>query len=1713
MHYFCFLSPLFAGFFSGTVFILPYYLMRKVLKITLYILGSIIFLLLAAILWLNTPWGQNVVRGKAEAFLNEKLKTEVRIGYLNVGFPKFIVISDILLKDQAKDTLLALHTLKIDIALLKLLHKQVSVQQVVLQGVNAHIYRNAPDTTYNFTYIIDAFAGNNPKKPKVADTAAKKPSAFEINLDRVKLDDIRLRYDDHTGGAILAVNLTHLDLKLKELNLDSMLFHVKGLDVDGLVTTYAQLPSTLPPKVKDTGKTVLRLIADNVHLAHILVNYDDNINNLLFALNLGELVLQLKNFDLAHNSIAINKLAINTTSAMLTMGKNSKPPAVIDTIVKKDSTEGWNVIANELEFAGLNFKMDNENAPVLKKGIDYAHLNLHDVMFNMNQLRYGSDSISGVIKHMALKEKSGINVKELRTAFSYNQQGAILKGLYLLTDHTVLQDYAEVHYPSLDALKKDTRKLSFRVNIEKSIVGFQDILIFAPTLESQEIFHKYPKAQIRLDANLLGQLDKITINRFHLLSMNATEVELNGKLNGLPDQNKINYNIHITRLLSSRKAIEDVVADTLLSAVRIPDRFSIKGNIAGTIKDYNTDLSIGSTDGSAYIKGKLYMSPGKGKETYDMLVQTENLELGHILKKDSLVGAVSAAVTVKGTGFDPKKMTAVVNGAIGKALLKNYQYHDIIFKAVVAAQKGNLILSAADTNFRISLKGDADFSGQYIAAKADILLDSINVQALKLYPTELRARGIIHADFPELNPDYPRGTFSWKQPVVNADGKRYYLDSMYIVSKPTAAGGQDITVDLDVMKAHITGKTPLTKIAPIVQDRINRRYSKPATDSLSVILFNTTKNTAIAKIKKDTATIPLVYDLKLTAQVVDKPLLHSLLPGLTTFDSIHIDGSLTQKNLGLSVTIPSFEYGSNILYNGLVKVSGTDSAFTYKVTADKISSGGFALWYADVHGNLDQDRITAQVSVSDSLKKERFALAARLNKSGDSQIIVLEKGLKLNYDTWQVMEGNRIVMAPGGLYINNFEISNKGQYIRAASEQQIPDAPLKIDIKNFELANITNIASSGDTLLANGILEGSVRLQKLATTAQAEGDLKIKNLSIKGDTLGDLGALVSIKDANTLDAKVTLNGKGNDIGIAGAYYLKPVNGNDLKMHLDVKALNVKSFETIALNQIRDSKGYIRGAMDVEGTINSPTLNGELHTDNLETTVSALNSYFKMPNEKITFSKYKASFNNFNIKDSSGNNAYVNGSIDLEDLTDVGLSLELKATNWRGLHSTKGDNKTFYGDMMITTNLTLNGTAASPIIDGNINILKGTNLTVVTPETKQELESRKGIVVFVNMKDTGKKNFLPNRAPVAAKKGKLAPGSDINVNINIDKSAIFSLIIDQSSGDFISVKGDAYLNASVTPDGTIGLTGNYELHGGEYQLNYNFIKRKFVIKDGSTITFAGDPVKGAIMDVTAEYEANVAPYDLVQRQVTDPAQLNYYKQRIPFEVALHLKGQILKPMISFDVLLPENKVYRLASDQLELIQGKLSQIRMDTSELNKQVFALLILNRFVSDDPFSSGASSSLAFTALQSVSTFIGEQLNQAAGHFVKGVDFSVDLATTEDYTTGDMRQRTDLNLAASKRLLNDRLKLTLGNNFELEGPKTSNEQATYIPSNLAADYQLSPDGKYTLRAYRKAYDEGVLQGYVTETGLDFIVSIDYNKFSSVIKKKKKKPEETITNK
>jgi hypothetical protein len=184
-------------------------------------------------------------------------------------------------------------------------------------------------------------------------------------------------------------------------------------------------------------------------------------------------------------------------------------------------------------------------------------------------------------------------------------------------------------------------------------------------------------------------------------------------------------------------------------------------------------------------------------------------------------------------------------------------------------------------------------------------------------------------------------------------------------------------------------------------------------------------------------------------------------------------------------------------------------------------------------------------------------------------------------------------------------------------------------------------------------------------------------------------------------------------------------------------------------------------------------------------------------------------------------------------------------------------------------------------------------------------------------------------------------------------------------------------------------------------------------------------------------------------------------------------------------------------------------------MNKQVFALLLLNRFIGENPFASETGGTkVGSIARESASRILSEQLNNLAGDLIKGVELNFDLATTDDYTTGQRENKTDINVGLSKKLLNDRLKVTVGSSFGIEGPLQTNQNANNIAGDVSLDYQLSKDGRYKMRVYRVNKYQVALQGEVVETGVAFIITLDYNNFRTLFSKSKsKKGTEKIKNK
>jgi translocation and assembly module TamB len=254
--------------------------------------------------------------------------------------------------------------------------------------------------------------------------------------------------------------------------------------------------------------------------------------------------------------------------------------------------------------------------------------------------------------------------------------------------------------------------------------------------------------------------------------------------------------------------------------------------------------------------------------------------------------------------------------------------------------------------------------------------------------------------------------------------------------------------------------------------------------------------------------------------------------------------------------------------------------------------------------------------------------------------------------------------------------------------------------------------------------------------------------------------------------------------------------------------------------------------------------------------------------------------------------------------------------------------------------------------------------------------------------------------------------------------------------------------------------------------------------------------------------NAVAADLVSDQISSSdSRRGRFNQKVPVEVYLKIAGELLKPSISFELNMPEKDQGALDG----MVYTRIKQINQVESELNKQVMGLLVLNRFISENPFDqldTKATSSVEDIARKSVSKLLSQQLNNLAGSLIKGFDVNFDLESSDEYSNeGSRSESTNLKVDVSKRLFNDRLTVSVGSNIGISGARAEQQSASSIIGDVSAEYTLTPDGRYRLRAYQRNVTETVVQGQVVETGLTFMLVMDYNEFKEIFQKRKEEKE------
>jgi len=1641
--------------------------LRKTGKIVLWIVGSIIGLFLLIVLLLQIPYFQNLVKDEAVSYLEGKIGTKVQLDRIEIGLPKKVILEGFYFESQQGDTLLAGEKLAVDISLFKLFSNEVEINSINLEGITANVKRNK-DSVFNFDYIIDAFASDKPK-----DTTSA-PMTFSIN--KVNLDRIKVRYDDAITKNNLSANIGHFDTRIKNFDLEKMEFEVPKVKLDGLKLTLkqgmvAQVAKSTQEVAEDASqKPDLKLKLGEIELANIDVGYDNEGSRLDTGIKLKTLNIEVNEIDLKTQLIDLKSLELDGLKGQLAFGKFEKQ---VQEALPEETTAvqqaQWKFKLTDTDIKDVEFKFDNQNAVPVANGIDFNHLDISNLTLEAEDFSYGPDAISGDIKKLSVSDKSGVDVKELRTEFFYDAKGAELKGLYLETPNTLLKEQIIVGYPSLESLQTDIGELAVDANLEGSKVGFKDVLLFVPTLADTPPFKGNPNGSLNISSKMEGRVKDLYIANLEVSGIGATSVAASGRIKGLPDVKTAYFDLDVKAFRSTAKDINSYIPPgTIPANIQLPANLSAKAKFKGTIENFNTNLNLVSSFGNANIKAT-FDQRRKNFERYDADVDIQNFDIGKLIKNDSL-GKVTLKAKVKGTGLDPQTANALVDGELVKAEFNGYTYRDLAINGKI--NKGAFDIKAAmdDPNLDFQLVASGGFKGRYPNGKIRLNVDIADLNKLNLHAGPMKLRGNVDADITDADPNNLNGTVSLHHFMFANAEEEFALDSINIVAmtKPDTTA---ITLQSSVARAKVVGNYKVAEVGTALANTFAKYY-----------------NTNPSAQKK--ATSPQQFDLEL---VVDNdPVLYKLIPAIERLEPITIKGSYNSVNdsIVLNGSIPRVVYGKYTLSGAKIDIKSEEDALAYNVVIDQVQGEQFILPHTSLTGDIKDNIISYRLQIQDAKEKEQYLLAGQLKANdGNTELQLDPDGLKLNYEPWNIAVDNLLRFGKDGIYANNFEMSNEGGAIKLQSQSEGPNSPLNVELENFKIETLTNMIQK-DEQKFRGTINGTAEVRDLTQSPVFVADLDITDFAVAKDTVGNIKVLVNNEVANTYAAKVEITGQGNQVNLDGNYN---TTGQNFDLDLNIEKLNIASIQALSFGQVKDGEGYLSGRFDITGTATDPNINGNLKFNDVALRVTQLNSKFKGMNDNIIVNESGIRFDNFDIEDEKNNQLTINGTIATTDYRDFAFNMTVDAENFRAVNSKAKDNDFYYGNLFIDTHLNVKGTMDAPVINGDLKVNEDTKFTVVLPQQDPSIADREGIVEFIDQDNMEIQQRLKIEETVNTTQFK---GIDVSVNIQIVKEAELNLIIDKGNGDFLQLKGEAELTGGIDQSGKTTLTGRYEFDEGAYQMTMSPIKRKFDIQKGSYILWTGEPTE-ADVSITAVYKADIAPIDLVDDQLGSFAEgrRNTYKQKIPFHTLLKINGELLKPELSFDIIIPEGN-YNVPTDVLNITNAKLAQLREQPSELNKQVFAVLLLNRFIGENPFASeaGGTSGEAL-ARQSVSKLLSQQLNNFAGNLIQGVELNFDLESTEDYTTGHQEQRTDLNVEISKRLLDDRLKVTVGSSFGLEGPQQANEETSNIAGDVALDYMLTKDGRYLVRAYRKNQYQVALQGQVVETGVAFVITMDYNKF------------------
>lgn len=1380
----------------------------------------------------------------------------------------------------------------------------------------------------------------------------------------------------------------------------------------------------------------------------------------------GEQMLRVSRISVKINLLALANGQIEITSAqffglhanLYKATPEAKPnfQFVIDALASKDSTKQKTPL--DLQINSLIIRNGEISYRVLSRPsrpgkFSADDINARNISAHIIINRITDDSLNVKVKRIAFDERCGFKLKSLSLSAIACRTKTKIENFKLELPATLIQ------IPSLQASYRmkngqiEMPTLQFDGSIKAPYISPSDLAVFVPTLTRLNM-------RPALDIQFNGTGSSLTVNK---ISINTTDGSLQLVANGGVKNYPANpsWYTNIDQLKAGQQAISNIYA--VATGKNVPNIIERLGNVQ--ITGY-----VGGDKKNIASEGKLNTSPGNLTLAFDKRgdkitahMETVRFDIGSLVN-DNKLGHISANLNVHGSSKD----NFAAQGRVYDFDYNGYKYR--------------------------SLNLNATYRNKRLEGKANIDDPNVQLTAIGTFVNNGAKPNLqLKANIAHFEPNTLRLTDKWQQTafaaniacdikgsdINNADGSIELHD--FAMRGPETEYNIN---NVSVKTGYNNGNHFLDVDSDFGTIDINGHFS-----------YNTIVRSVLNMVAAKLPTIPgLTHkpqrefnDFTLNASLNSTEWMNRLLGiPLEIHRPLNISGEIDDKNekINLWCDVPSFTFNGNRFSDAFVNVESPSDTLKADIRIKKLADRGK---YMALHLNAGASDNHLNTSLSFS-NNERHPLKGIINSStvfakdeegvSTAYIDVLPSRATIGDTTWHVAPSS-IIYSKNKLQVNSFSVSHDNQMLAInGTATKSENDSLLVTLNDIDVSYVLNLVNFHSVDFF-GMASGEARIAgAFSEKPLLSADVIVKDFKFETGRMGTLYANVGY---NHEEGNIEINAVAKDednrwTDING--YVSPKH-NYIDLAIDAHRTRAEFMESFCGSFMDNVNADINGNVNVVGPLNNINLVGKAVVDG-SVRLSALNTTYWMRGDSVTFVPDEIKFKGDTLYDRNGNIGIMTGSIYHKHLTNLSYALKVKAKNLLAYDTHSFGDNTFYGTAYVTGDCDIKGKSGEVVID--IDAVPEKNSILVYNAADQ---SSIGSTDFITWKDN---NVEETDSTDTEHNNKVDISTNIRLNflINCNPNATLKLIMDEKTGDYITLNGDGVLRASYFNKGSFDIYGNYIVDHGVYKLTIqNIIKKDFTFQKGGSISFGGDPYNAAL-NLKALYVLNsVSLADLNIGR-------SFSNNNVRVNCLMNITGNPNSPKVDFDLDMPN-----MSNDIKQMVYSLLNA----EEEKNQQVLYLLAVGRFMAQNNNNNATGETPQYSqtslAMQSfLSGTISQQLNSVLSNVINSNNwnFGANISTgTEGFNNAEYEGML------SGSLLNNRLLF----NGQFGYRDNANATTSFI-GDFDLKYLLFPNGNLAINVYNKTNDRYFTRNSLNTQGLGVIMKKDFTRISDLFFWRKK---------